>query len=241
MFPNLPTALRRESRCCVRSRVLGIAFLLQFVTSLAAGFLLNLIAVPGNILETLSRIAAHPFLMRANILLEMVTAGGVIWLGALLFAALRRHGETMARLAFALYILEAALLAVSRVAAFTLVAISLDYVNSGHSASRLTEGSLAFALMNSGYLFLMLSFSAGAFLFYWLLFQSRVIPRPLSLWGLLALVPLSIATILTVLGISAPFYLYVPYIPFEFVVGLWILIAGLRPVSADPELPMRDA
>ena len=40
----------------------------------------------------------------ADILDEMVTAGGVIWLGALLFDKLRRYGETLAS-AFLIYML----------------------------------------------------------------------------------------------------------------------------------------
>ncbi len=225
----------RESRYFVRSRVLGLAFILQFVTSLAAGIILSLRGIgsgaPG---ESMLRIAAQPAFLRANILLEMVTAGGVLWLGALLFATLRGHGETMARLAFALYILEAAILAVSRIPAMALIGISRDYAGSG-SASLLAQGSFGLACAESAYTLMMLSFCAGAFLFYWLLFRSRAVPRGISLWGLIALVPVSIATVLTVLGIAAPFYLYVPYIPFEFVIGLWILIAGIK-VSPDTHL-----
>jgi hypothetical protein len=87
--------------------------------------------------------------------------------------------------------------------------------------------------MNFGYTLLLLAFSPGAVLFYWLLFKSRLVPRALSLWGLITVIPLFIATALSVLGISLPFYIVVPYIPFEFAIGLWIIIKGVRITPAE--------
>ena len=72
------------------SRVLGFAFLLQFVTSFSSGvFLRQAWVVPGNIGETMINIASKPWLMRTNILVDMLTALGIIFLGAILsgFAA----------------------------------------------------------------------------------------------------------------------------------------------------------
>jgi hypothetical protein len=74
----------------------------------------------------------------------------------------------------------------------------------------------------------LLAFSPGAILFYWLLFKSRLVPRVLSLWGFITVIPLFIAATLSILGINVPFYVVVPYIPFEFAIGLWILIKGVR-------------
>lgn len=215
------------------SRILGFAFLLQFFTSLAGGLILNMgLVVPGNTAATLLRIAARPWLLRVNILDEMVTAAGVIWLGVLLYAALREHGRVAALTAFSLYVLEAVLLAVSRLAAFPLLAISTQFAATP-SASLLAEANSALASMNFGYTLLMLVFCPGAILFYWLLFKSRLVPRALSLWGLITVIPIFFAIALSVLGINLPFYIFVPYIPFEFVIGLWILIKGVRVTPAE--------
>jgi hypothetical protein len=87
--------------------------------------------------------------------------------------------------------------------------------------------------MNFGYTLLLLAFSPGAILFYWLLFKSRLVPRALSIYGIITVIPLFIATILSVLGFNVPFYMVVPYIPFEFAIGLWILIKGVRITPAE--------
>jgi hypothetical protein len=45
------------------SRLLGVAFLLQFVTSFGSGFFLQpALIVPGNSSESMIRIANHPLL-----------------------------------------------------------------------------------------------------------------------------------------------------------------------------------
>lgn len=57
-------------------RILGLAFLLQAVTSLVSGVILRAaLIVPGNISETMIRVSNHAWLIRANVLGEMSTAG----------------------------------------------------------------------------------------------------------------------------------------------------------------------
>ncbi|MCZ7383341.1 MAG: DUF4386 domain-containing protein [Candidatus Methanoperedens sp.] len=211
------------------SRVLGAAFLLQAITSLISGLILKLaLTVPGNISETMIKIANNAWLMRVNILGEMITAAGIIFLGAILFITLRKQNEKIALVALGFYILEAALLAASRIEAFSLLHISQEYVATGHPAYLQTIGNLAFESMNFTYsALLMLAFCLGGILFYYLLDKAKIVPRFLSLWGLITIFPMLIGTLFAIFGHEVPFFLYVPYIPFEFVIGVWILVKGI--------------
>ena len=126
------------------SRVLGIAFLLQFVTSFSNGvFLKPALIAPGGISESMIKIANNPSLMRAYIFVDMLTALGIIFLGAILFLTLRKRNETIALVALGFYILEAALLAVSRLEAFSLLSMSQAYVAAGQPASLQTMANVA--------------------------------------------------------------------------------------------------
>ncbi|MGA7194557.1 MAG: DUF4386 domain-containing protein [Anaerolineales bacterium] len=215
------------------SRILGVAFLLQFVTSFFSGaFLRQAWLVPGNINETMLKIANKPWLMRVNILVDMLTALGIIFLGAILFVTLRKQNEKIALVALGFYILEAALLAVSRIEAFSLLRISQEYVTAGQPAYLQTLGNLAFESMDFvGSTLHMLTFCLGGILFYYLLYKSRIVPRVLSLWGLITVFPMLIATLSAIFGYELSFFLYVPYIPFELVIGVWILIKGIKEES----------
>lgn len=216
------------------ARLLGLAFLLQFITSVSSGlFLEPALVVPGNIGETMANIAANPGLMRAYILLDMVTAMGIVFLGVMLFVVLRKQNETVALVGLGLYLLEAALLASSRLAAFWLLRMSEAYVAGGETDTLLTMGNLALESMGFvGLTLHVLVFSVGGLLFYLLFYQSRLIPRWLSLWGLVTLIPILLATVAAILGyeISEVVALsaQLPYVPFEFFAGLWILVKGLN-------------
>jgi hypothetical protein len=212
------------------SKILGVAFLLQFVTSLASGLVLQPAwLVHGDISESMINITNNPLLIRANILVDMLTALGIVFLGAMLFVTLRKQNEKLALVGLGFYVIEAALLAVSRGAAFSLLRISQEYVAAGNPAHLQVMANLAVESMEFvGMTLHMLAFCLGAIPFYYLLYRSRVIPRALSLWGLITVFPCLIGTLAAVLGYELPFIIYVPYVPFEFVAGVWILVKGIR-------------
>jgi hypothetical protein len=212
------------------SRVLGAAFLLQAVSSLVSNaFLLDPLIVPGNIISTMTNIANNAMQVRAGILGDMVTAFGIIFLGAILFVTLRKQNEKMALVALGFYILEAVLLAVSRLLTFSLLRISQESVIAGHPAYLQSLGNLTFETMHFGFSALaMLAFCLGAILFYYLLYKSSIVSRALSLWGLITVFPCLIGTLSALFGYQVPFLIYLPYAPFEFVIGVWILVKGIK-------------
>lgn len=210
------------------AKLLGAAFLLQAITSLISGLILKLaLLVPGNIIESMVSIANNTLLMRAAILGEMITAVGVIFLGAVLFVALRKQNDTVALVAMGFYILEAALLADNGIAAFSLLRISQEYVTA-HSAYLQTMGNLAHESMDFGEMLLMLPFCLGAVLFYYMFYRSGIVPRALSLWGLITVSVALIATLFAISGYKVPFFVYLPYVPFEFTIGVWLLVKGVN-------------
>ena len=216
------------------SRVLGVAFLLQFVTSFSSGvFLKQAWFVPGNIGETMLKIADNPWLMRANILVDMLTALGVTFLGVMLFITLRKQNEKIALTALGFYLLEVALLAASRMGAFSLLRISQEFAAAGQPAYLQTMGQAAYESMDFvGNTLHMLVFCPGGILFYYLLYKSGIVPHALSLWGLITVIPMLIGTVSQIFGYTLPFFLYAPYVPFEFAIGVWILVKGLK-VSSE--------
>lgn len=211
------------------SRVLGIAFLFQFVTSVVSGLWIKPTwYFPGDIQASMSKIAENPWLLRVNILMDMLTALGVIFLGAVLYITLRRENDIIALTAMGFYFLEGAILASSRTASFELLRFSQEFADMGQPDYFLTLGNLALESMNyADDILLMLAFCFGGILFYYLLHKSRVVPRWLSLWGLLSLIPLLIGLLASFFNIDLPYILYLPYLPFEFVIAVWILIKGL--------------
>lgn len=120
------------------------------------------------------------------------------------------------------------MIAVSRIDAFKMLRISQEFASAGESVYLETIGRLSLEATYYGYTMHMLPFCIGAMLFYYLLYKSKIIPRGLSIWGLITLVPCLIATLVEIFGVYVPIYVYLPYAPFEFVAGIWIIIKGLN-------------
>jgi len=224
------------------SRILGFAFLFQFMTSLFNGAVLQPAwLVSGDVRQTLMNIASHPILVRASLLVDMLTALGIIFLGAILYETLIEQNRKIALVALGFYIMEAVLLASSRLGAFSLIGIAREYQLSSQPANWLGMGNVAIGSMNfTGSTLHMLSFCSGGILFYYLLYHSRLVPPALSLWGLITVIPCLAGTLAAVFGVQVPIYFYAPYVPFELVIAIWILVKGIhrepRPVP-NPHLP----
>ena len=211
-------------------RLLGAAFLLQAIASAVSGLiLLNPLIVPGDITATMSNIADHPTQMRACIVVEMVTVIGIIMLASLLYITLKSQGRTIALIALGIRLVEAALLAAGKIPTFSLLRISQQSATAGHPADLQTLGSLFYDTQTYAYALDMVFFTLGATLFYYLFFRSGYIPRWLSLLGLVAAPLAFIGTIGDLFGLTVPIYFFIPNLPFELLIGLWLLIKGIKP------------
>ena len=210
-------------------RFLGAAFLLQAVASTVWTILLEPLIVSGNITESMTNIANNALQMRASIVVTMITAIGIVMLGALLFVTLKRQNMNIALVALGLYLIEAALLAASRIAAFALLRTSQESVIAGHPDYLQTLGNLFYESAEFGDWLHMLPFALGATLFYYLFFKSGFIPRVLSLWGLIAALLALIGTPFVLLGYDVPILVFLPNLPFELAIGLWLMVKGIKP------------
>lgn len=70
----------------------------------------------------------------------------------------------------------------------------------------------------------MIPFGLGAIPFYYLLLKTGTIPKWLAIWGSITAPLILVGIPLTTFGVAVPIALFVPYIPFEFFTGIYLLI-----------------
>ncbi len=93
----------------------------------------------------------------------------------------------------------------------------------------LFSGSLAKSIYDGIYVFHTYIFIIAAILFYYLLFISGLIPRWLSIWGIVASILLLIVNLLEITNIIPPsMILYLPIISNEAVIAIWLIIKGFN-------------
>ncbi len=209
-------------------RLLGAAFLFQAVAAAVWTYLLTSLIVTGDISATMTNIANNALQMRASIVFTMITAIGIAMLGALLYIVLHKQNKTIALVALVLYLIEAAILAASRIQAFSLLRLSQESVIAGHPAHFQTLGNLFYESADFGDWLHMLPFALGATLFYYLFYKSGYIPRVLALWGLIAALLALIGTPFGLLGYDVPIVVFLLSLPFELTIGVWLIVKGIK-------------
>ena len=204
----------------------GAAFLVQFVTSLTAG-LLTTSALADGMPEVLQRIAADPTRIRVFVVLEVVTGLAIMVLAVLLFLWLRDTGPAVVLVGLVLWCGEALLLLLSMLGVWALLDRSVAGVDPVSSADT-AVGTFAYDLFQHTRDLDMLLFAAGAVLWYSLLLRSGVVPRWLAVWGLASVTLVLVATLMLVWdrSLQPSVLLYIAYVPFELVIGLWLLVRG---------------
>ena len=214
-------------------RLAGAAFLVQALASLVAGSLLpGVLNVSDNIVDTMTDISNNASQVRAGIMIEMITVIALIVLSVLLFTILKKQNMKIALVALGLRLTEVALLATSRIATFALLHTSQVSATEGHPSYLQTLGNLAYESQEFAYSINMVFFALGGTLFYYLLFKSGYVPRALALIGLIVAPLAFLGTVGELLGISVPLIVFIPNLPFELAIGLWLLIKGIRDTNS---------
>ena len=81
----------------------------------------------------------------------------------------------------------------------------------------------------------MIPFGIGAILFYYLLLKAEILPKWLAWWGIITVPFILVFVPLATFGIETPFALLIPYVPFEFFTGIYILIKYRRKKAKEQD------
>ena len=85
-----------------------------------------------------------------------------------------------------------------------------------------------------------LVFGLGALMYYRVLYRSRLVPRWLSAWGLVAIALVMVSGLLVMFGLAAPMsttqvVLALPIAVQEMVLAVWLIAKGFNPSATTAE------
>jgi len=208
--------------------ILGIALFTQATTSLIGGAIFyNPFVIEGNVAATMKNMAGNIPYLYSGILLQIITAMVIVVLGASLYHFTKHINKTAAIIAFGFYIFEAILHTFGQVFVFDLVEISQTFSQSGDASLVIIGQTVLTARKFAGGI-AMIPFGLGAIMFYYMLPKAHIIPKWLAIWGLITVPFILVGIPLSVFGISVPFALFVPYVPWEFFTGAFIIIKSCQ-------------
>ena len=160
---------------------MGILFIVATATSIIGGSLvMALLDDPDYLVE----LAAHEGQMIVGVLLEFILALSVIGIAALLLPVLRPYGEGMAVGYVAVRTVEAVFILMASTSALVVLALSQDPGSAGAVGVESVGSALLSVRESTYFVGTMLVFSVSAVILNALLYQSRLVPAWLSVWGL---------------------------------------------------------
>ncbi|MCH7664068.1 MAG: DUF4386 domain-containing protein [Chloroflexi bacterium] len=215
-------------------RLLGLAQLIVFISALLSDRLLASVVGSDSISDILVKVSKNLTRMRISILAALVDSIGIVVLAVLFYTVFYEQFKIIAFVALGFFLAEAITLAVSKMGAYALIPLSKEFVEAGAPETSYfqTMGDfLYYGVDRQGYLIHNLFFSLGAILWYSLFLRSGFIPQLLSIWGLAAILLFTIYVLLTLYDHDFPpiaGILALPYLPFELVLGLWLIVMGFN-------------
>lgn len=210
------------------SRLIGALFLLGFVTyGVGFGLVTSVVGAP----DLLSTISAHQTTLVLGAFLMLLNSVVDVGKGVLFFPILENHGKRTALAYLAALIVEVVLLAVGVLCLLMIVPLAHQGVDAGQASVGWAQalGSLAVQSNTMAYQIAEMSLGLGGVFLCSLLFRTQLIPRFLSIWGLIGYAILMAGTIAEIFGIHIGLMLSIPGGLFELALGVWLLIKGFQP------------
>jgi hypothetical protein len=185
----------------------------------------------GPITSILVNVSKNLARMRISNLVALLNSLTIVFLGVMFYAVFHKQYRIVALVALICFVAEAIVLAISKIGAYGLLPLSQEFVEAGapEPSYLQTLGDFLYHdLDRLGYDIHMLFFCLGGILWYTVLYSSRLVPRPLALWGLVAVCLLGIPVVLVLYkrGSTPLMVLGLPYAPFELVLGVWLIVKG---------------
>ncbi len=219
--------------------VVGVLFIIGTVSGVL------MLPVLGNTLNApdhLTRISINESQMVIATLLKFIMGIACAGIGLALYPILRKYNEGLAIGAVGFRIIEGVIDVVGALGYVALLALSQEFVKAGAPQSSFFQ--TADVLINTSAVWLrdvamLLTWCIGALMYYSVFYQYRLVPRWLSVWGLVGITLTSISCLLVLFHRIPPagtiqVILSLPIMVQEMVLAVWLIAKGINPSVSLP-------
>jgi hypothetical protein len=208
-----------------------------WITATIAGLLSAVLLQPTlDAQDYLTRAALDQNRVATGLLLDLVMAVAIVAIAVVLYPILRRSSQRLALGFFAARTIEGVVYLIGiALSLLILVTISQEFVSANAPAAADLE-SLGSVFMGAldwvNYTVLVVVFSLSALVLNIALYQSRLVPRWLSIWGLVGATAYLLSGIAVMYGLEAfstpQTLLMAPLAVQEMVLAVWLIVKGFN-------------
>ena len=215
------------------ARIVGALFIMALVLFLIGqAFYEPILSSPDYLDSTYP----NRVIVIVGILLEFLSALAVVLIPLLLFPILRKRNEVLALGYVSFRLFEAVLLSFAQIYKLSLVKLSQNYLDKGGVDASFFQNmgssiqSVIYWIDHAGLIYLIV-FGIGALILYSALYKSKLIPRWLSIWGLIGAVAILTASVMATFDISLVLavLLMIPIALQEQAMAIWFIVKGFNP------------
>jgi hypothetical protein len=215
------------------ARSVGAFFLFSNVT-----FILGALVLVEPILgapDYLTLVSENRTTVILGVLLELANSVAYLGIAALMFAVLRRRFESGAIGYVGFRVIEFVMQALSSLGALSLVTLSEGFVGAGTAEASAFEAAGTVLLAQRYWAFQMVSLTLplGVLLLYPMLYRSKLIPRFISVWGVIGALTVLTTTMLDIFALEVGpvigLILGLPMLSNELFLGVWLIAKGFSP------------
>ncbi len=212
----------------------GALMLIATVTfMIGSGLLDSILKAP----DYLTHIYPNKNQVIIGVFLEFVDAAAVVGLGVLMFPILKKHNEAIALGYVGTRIIECTILIVSGISLLSLIPLSQEYLQAGSPdvSHFQTLGIDSMAKSVLAFQTAMIALAIGSLPFCYLLYRTKLIPRLISVLGLIGYATMLIGLLFEILGYNVGLIIFLPGGLFELIFPIWLFIKGFNSDAVEAQ------
>ena len=208
-------------------RIVGVLFLTLMIAYTIGALIIDPILNSPNYLAEASENKNNLII---GVVLDLINAIAYLGIAVLLYPIIKKFNESLALLYLGFRIIEFAMQMISDMSPLLLITASQDftatYIQDTSSSHAL--GSVLLAMRFWANQMVFLTYSFGAIVFYYSLYHLKLIPRFLSIWGLIGAPLVIVNVIFDSFDISLGIDLGLVMGMNEIVLGIWLIAKGFK-------------
>jgi hypothetical protein len=210
--------------------ITGVIFIIATVLPILA---LSLVpALTGA--DYLTRFSVNTNQVAAAALLMLIGYFACAGIAVVMYPVLKKWNADLALGSVVFRTIETAFYMVGLVSLLSLLTLGQQFTKAGAAdrTSLQAIGNLLVTIRDNAALVAVFAFCLGAFMYYYVFFQSRLIPRWLSGFGIVAIILMMMACVLALFSgnrITSYIPLAAPIFVQEMVLAVWLIVKGFSP------------
>jgi len=214
--------------------IVGVLFIIATVAPIISGVFLGSLSdiSGGDDSDYLTETSENEKQVIIGAIFYIIMAVAVASIAIVIYPILKKHNEALALGYVGARIAEGLLFIVNLITILTLFTLSQEFVKAGAPdvSSYQILGTLLLAAGDWAYMLgFGLAFTISALILNYVLYQSKLVPRWLSVWGFIGAVLIFVYYLLQPFSINLVEILFLPIAVQEMVFAVWLIVKGFSP------------